>query len=222
MRLALSLASTVLASSLAASAFAANVYDFETPTGGVPGPGVDYVVSGASYLDGTFAGVTYAPLVTGVAGDGVAANGSAFGFTNAPQGVQVGFIQILGSISIDPTGLTVGHVYDLSFYDAARYGTDGDQINITGGGGGGPIGSFVPVLASFSLATYQFTATGTSEVITFAGVDPTLTDQTTALDEISVTPVPVPEPAAWAMMLAGFGAVGSLVRARRTKRLAEA
>jgi hypothetical protein len=190
---------------------AATVYDFETPTAGVPGSGVDQTVTGGSYLDGTFDGVTYAPLVNGAAGDGVIADGSAFGFNAAPQGNQIGFIQINGSFSIDPMGLTVGKTYDLTFMTAARP-SGGDTITIADAGG--TIGSFTPGSSSFAEESFTFKPTSTSDMITFTGSDPNLVDETTGFDELTVAAVP--EPATWAMMLMGvFGAGGAMRLARR-------
>src|SRR5439155_25018174 len=84
-----------------------------------------YTVSGASggsgtplVLDGSFedppqsaGGYTYNPAVTGVSfngGAGVAANGSAWGFADAPAGNQVAFLQANGSIVMSVSGLTAG------------------------------------------------------------------------------------------------------------------
>ena len=70
----------------------------------------------------------------------------------------------------------------------------------------------------------------------FASIDPTITIDQTFYDNLGLTAdnfalvvepgLPgadsggVPEPAAWALMLGGFGAVGALLRRRRTLRLA--
>ncbi len=68
--------------------------------------------------------------------------------------------------------------------------------------------NWIPVLATFSVrtpTTLTFRAIGTSD--SFGGY----------LDDIRLTGTGVPEPAAWAMMLGGFGLVGSAMRRRKPK-----
>lgn len=63
--------------------------------------------------------------------------------------------------------------------------------------------------------TYQFTATGTSTTLTFAGASGTAFGA--ALDNVSVAAVP--EAATWAMMITGFGLIGFSARRRRNLRV---
>ena len=62
-----------------------------------------------------------------------------------------------------------------------------------------------------------FTATSTSEVLTFLSVGtPGGSPPTALLDGVSLT-VAVPESSTWVMMLVGFSAVGAAVRRRHVK-----
>ena len=71
--------------------------------------------------------------------------------------------------------------------------------------------------------TYQFTAATNSTTLSFASA--TDTAYGPALDNVSVNAVRVtgnalPEPAAWALMLVGFGGMGAALRQRRTRAAA--
>jgi choice-of-anchor C domain-containing protein len=66
--------------------------------------------------------------------------------------------------------------------------------------------------------TFTFTALGSSTTLSFNSG--TQGFYGPALDSVSVRAVP--EPATWAMMIFGFGAIGSVVRRRRDKGLAVA
>ncbi len=59
--------------------------------------------------------------------------------------------------------------------------------------------------------TYRFTATSTSSTLTFTSLSASSSGP--ALDNVAISTVP--EPASWAMMLAGAGLVGLAVRRRR-------
>jgi hypothetical protein len=69
---------------------------------------------------------------------------------------------------------------------------------------------------TFATYTYGFTGTGAQGGVAF-GVNATERDNTDAiLDDVSVTRTGgVPEPAAWALMLLGFGTAGAALRRRR-------
>jgi hypothetical protein len=61
---------------------------------------------------------------------------------------------------------------------------------------------------------YSFTATGTSETIEFKSLDTSgLPSYGNEITNVSV--LAVPEPATWALMLAGFGGMGVALRSRR-------
>lgn len=123
------------------------------------------------------------------------------------------------------SGLTVGKTYELNFWQAA-----GQQYTFTG-----PtterwqvtFGDDTQYSSLFSLPqggvgpwekqTMLFTATSASQVLTFlAQGTPGGAPPISFLDGVSLKEVVpgVPEPATWAMMLLGFGAVGFAARRR--------
>lgn len=66
--------------------------------------------------------------------------------------------------------------------------------------------------------TYNFVATGTSTTLNFASLDNS--PYGPALDSVSIAAVP--EPAAWGMLIGGFGLAGLALRRRPIVRLARA
>jgi len=127
------------------------------------------------------------------------------------------------------SGLTVGQNYTVSFYQAA-----GQQLGFTG-----PtteqwavsLGGDTQYTSLFSLpqggvgpwqkVTMTFTASATSEVLSFLAVGtPGGAPPISFLDGVSV--LAAPEPATWAMMIFGFGAVGMASRRKARVRLAAA
>jgi hypothetical protein len=135
-----------------------------------------------------------------------------------------------GPISQSITGLTVGKSYVLSFYWAAaqQYGFSGDTSsgwNYSLGSSTGSTGNFAIPSGGFSgwlTGGSTFVATSATETLSFfstgtgGGGEPPFA----LLDGVSL--VQVPEPATWAMMLVGFGALGTAIRARRKQALAAA
>ena len=61
--------------------------------------------------------------------------------------------------------------------------------------------------------SYTFTAFAPTSTLTFASAE--YNPYGPALDNVSIAGGAVPEPASWALMIAGFGGVGSLMRRRR-------
>jgi hypothetical protein len=133
--------------------------------------------------------------------------------------------------------LVVGDVYNLSFYWAGgelsnRTGFISDQIHVGfsdgtitqtystpkyfNTAGPGQAGSF----SNWMLVKTTFTATSTSEVLSFLsdGAPGGNLPPVALLDGVSLTTVP--EPAVWGLLILGFGAVGALVRRRRRLALA--
>jgi uncharacterized membrane protein len=141
-----------------------------------------------------------------------------------PDGTRYGFIQLTGSLNQKFTPIQSGN-YLLSWLDAGRppgccggnqryYAVIDDGVNLA------------PLLYQGSTTTGQgwtgrqadFTVglnAGTTYTLTFQGLE-RVTDQTSFIDAVSldfVAPT-VPEPASWALLLAGFGLVGAAARRR--------
>lgn len=108
--------------------------------------------------------------------------------------------------------------YTLSFYYSDRpgvpAGSNGIDVllngisffSVAGGNGGGG--------TAWSLKTVSFVAAPGPNVLTFAALG-TSDSLGGYLDDINLTGA-IPEPATWAMMMLGFGAIGSAMRRRKT------
>jgi hypothetical protein len=157
---------------------------------------------------------------------GIAANGSDFGNANAPDGVQVAFIQrATGQIYQDLTGLTVGERYLVSFDAAQRWNSTSSENISQGIGFGGTedfkvlwdgtsIGSFTPTSTSF--ATYytaSFVATAPTARLTFQAIDTLGGDRTAFLDSIQINSAPEPWNAI--TLLSGLGVIALGLRRKR-------
>ena len=135
-----------------------------------------------------------------------------------------------GPLTQTITGLTVGDTYQLTFYWAGAElsnRTGYQTIQLTGTFGGDPFATPVYTntnpagtpgsFSGWTLETFDFTATATSEVLSFLAVGSPAANLPpfALLDGVSLTAVP--EPSTWAMMLAGFGGLGyAAFRRRRT------
>ena len=134
--------------------------------------------------------------------------------------------QYRGQISQLITGLTVGQTYKLTFDWAAaqlinRTGATTEQLQVMFGADTFNTAVVPNISGGFSgwmSESHSFTATSTSQLLTFLSVGtPNGLPPIAALDAVSLTGG-VPEPATWALMLMGFGAVG--FAARRVRRAA--
>jgi hypothetical protein len=63
--------------------------------------------------------------------------------------------------------------------------------------------------------SFTFTATGSQTTLQFSTTD--YPSEYVGLDNVTVTPAPVPEPESYAMLLAGLGAVGFMSRRRKAQ-----
>lgn len=133
-----------------------------------------------------------------------------------------GDVNARGLLSQTVSGLTAGQKYDLTFSWAAAQVADrtGDTTELLRVAFGGE--SFDTALVNnvshgatdWSTVTYQFTATGASQTLSFLSIGtPTGLPPMALLDGVSLTAA-VPEPATWAMTIVGFGLVGGALRRR--------
>nr|WP_186728946.1 choice-of-anchor C family protein [Sphingomonas panacisoli] len=177
----------------------------------------------AASRSGTNPGV-FTPLAAGstaitgwtVGGDSVDYIGTYWNAQNGSRSVDLSG-NAPGSI-FQTFDTMLGQVYNVTFF----LGANGDgppptktvSVTATGNAAGNySVGTtpFPPNVVTWSPFNYVFTATGTSTTLTF-----TSTGQTAygaALDNVNVTAVP--EPATWALMVFGFGAIGGVLRRRQ-------
>lgn len=153
-------------------------------------------------------------------------NGYNNGFTASPDGGN--FVGADGAYLVAPvqqtiTGLTAGKSYDVSFYwggaqQSGYTGTNTEQWEVRLGNGPSQLTDvYVNPTAGFSgwfSEKFTFTADGATQVLSFlAHGTPEGVPPFSLLDGVTMT-ASVPEPASWAMMLIGFGAIGFASRRR--------
>ncbi|WP_174274294.1 PEPxxWA-CTERM sorting domain-containing protein [Sphingomonas bacterium] len=136
------------------------------------------------------------------------------------------YVAIFNSGDSTPNGVlsqTVSTLAGVTYAFSFDYG-------VTSGGSQSIVASVIDALGQTQLAsqmfsststgiqlrTFNFTATSSSTTLRFADVGSNNSiSQDGAIDNVALTAAAVPEPASWAMMVAGFGAVGSAMRSRR-------
>jgi hypothetical protein len=128
-----------------------------------------------------------------------------------------------GALQQTITGLSAGSVYVLTFDWAAdqladRTGATTEQLQVSLGGETHLTGILNDASQSATIwhqATIAFTATGSTEVLSFLSLGtPNGLPPMALLDNVSLTNT-VPEPATWGLMLVGVAAVGASLRLRR-------
>ena len=210
--LKIALASTVLISTLLATPTLAGVLFTEDFSGATPG------TYGTGPLPGTNVTVTTFNVdVVGVL------NGSFFTCTDNPGGNCLDLVgnDGGGGIASVPTfTLTAGDTYTVKF-GAVLQGYAPGQGSTTFDVG---LGSLVQsemvngTTQQFSL-TFSPLVTETNAALSFTTVIPGDGSHGAVLDNISLSEIAgssaVPEPSSWAVMLLGFGGIGSVIRGRR-------
>ena len=219
---AFALAGAALAALAIGNPADATVLSFESPSVGAVGytySSTALYPSAPSYFSlATENGVTYAGMA------GIQANGSAWGFTNAPDGTQTAFIQSYsgvypqgGSVSFSSsliTSLVSGQQYDLSFYVEGRSYMGGSPFSVDIGGATTSFGA--PGTSGWTLENLLFTASANPATISFSVAPQNSSDISIGLDKVNISAVP--EPATWAMLLIGFAGVGFMVHRRKQTR----
>jgi len=159
-------------------------FGFETPTIST----YQYNPSGASW--------TFTPQ-SGNNGSGITANGSLFNSSNpnAPEGVQVAFLQSTSTISQAISGFVPGAKYTVTFSAAQRAG------QFQHGGQTWSLKLDNSVIASYSAPatatsyvdyTTNFTASATTHTLSFVGTDLVGGDNTVFLDNVRIAPASSP------------------------------
>jgi hypothetical protein len=122
----------------------------------------------------------------------------------------------------------VGGFYTLTYWVAEQQGDDSGQILRATIDNGGVLSSqdnaSLPSIFQQGLSI-SFTATGSHATVTFLDATPAGGGggSNLALDRVSVagpSASGAPEPAAWALMIAGFGGAGAMLRRRRGQMFA--
>ncbi|MFZ1086127.1 MAG: DUF642 domain-containing protein [Terracidiphilus sp.] len=157
---------------------------------------------------------TYSPTDPGVDwtfsfASGVSLVPSLWGFTTAPDGVQVAFLQETASIS-QTVSLVAGDQYNLTYYVEQRPGYGVDPVTVSVGGT--QTNYIANPTADWTLYTDTFTAASTSELLEFSTTEPIYGgDNDAGLDDVSITPTPEPG----TMTLLGSGLLGLAVIVKR-------
>ncbi|MFS0738129.1 PEPxxWA-CTERM sorting domain-containing protein [Sphingomonas sp. 1P06PA] len=219
-------AAMVVAMSFAAVPASAAVVDFNSFAGVVVAPSV--TTQGYTFAAG-FGDLAIKPALFNCTGT-CAGNGTA----NLIYGAPLGTIPF----SIPPLTLTAPTPFRLSSFDYAEFIIDpsvnATQLlvvgNLVGGGSlsrlfalDGLIDGDGGAITDFQTATLDALFAGSALTsVTFSGFDAAFAPKGFALDNLSLSLVSapaVPEPAAWALMIGGFGLVGGAMR-RRMRRFA--
>lgn len=124
-----------------------------------------------------------------------------------------------GSISQLLTGLNIGGRYQVRFFLAGNPdGGAATKVAVASDGGAQSDTFFFPQAGNtksdmgWTEQVFNFTAAASSANLTFSA---TLEDPYgPALDNVSISGGAVPEPASWALMIAGFGFAGAALRRR--------
>ena len=198
---------------------ATTVISFESPSLGTGSNAYAYNSTAAfggapNYFTGPIDGVSFSGM------SGIQANGSAWGFTAAPDGTQTAFLQSYSGVSQGASisfssslfsPLVSGQQYDLTFYVEGRAYQGGTPYSVDIGVGTNSFGA--PVTTNWTKESIIFTAGATADPISFNVAPQSNSDISIGLDKISISAIP--EPSTWAMIVLGFFGVGFMAYRRR-------
>ena len=172
---------------------------FETPNIGSGGGAYTATPSGASW--------------TFVNGGGISGNNSGFTSQNssAPEGSQVAFIQITGSISQSLTGFQAGTTYTLTVSAAQRVAYSGGTQVVQVSMDGTALGKITPSGAGYTDYSFSYTPqTSGAHTLQFLGLNPQGGDNTVFLDNVRFSATSTASSPTQVLAInAGGGAVGS-------------
>ena len=148
-------------------------------------------------------------------GNGAFANNASYdeGVHSGNYAAFFGQVGSLSSIS-QIINTTAGQLYNFNFYFASDGGTPNEFQAYFGNTQ--VFESLNAPAFGYTLESFDVLATAAQTTLTFAGRnDPSYQ----ALDDVSVTPIAaaVPEPATWAMMILGMGAIGFSMRSAKRR-----
>jgi hypothetical protein len=137
----------------------------------------------------------------------------------ASEGNYFGFVQVTGVLAQSFTATENGTA-TVSWLDTNRPGYGSLQnyvVSVFDGMSSVTIGSYSPLTGPWvarTAASFALT-NGTTYSLRFTGLE--TADATVFIDNVtlSVAPANVPEPASWALLIAGFGLTGAAMRRRR-------
>lgn len=206
MRLALTIAAALLASTSASAVTLIN------------GSFEDGVAIGGSGFETLATGDTTSITGWEVLSDGVDYIGSYWAASDGVRSLDLSALTS-GGVKQSVSGFEIGKRYTITFDVSANFsgGNDTKRFTMSATGGEPYIDSYTRTGANsasnmlWQTYSYTFTATGMMQDIQFRSLenDPS----GIALDNVSISLVP--EPAAWALLIVGFGLTGVALRGRR-------
>lgn len=181
--------------------------------------------SSGTYGVGPIAGTQFAVTTANVDVGGVLNGGNFFACSGNPAGNCLDLVGNNGGggiASVPTFTLTAGNTYTVKFGGTLQSGAT-NPATTTFSVGLGSLSQVETVNTPYAPATFTLTfkpvVTQTNAALSFTTLVPADSVHGEVLDHISLSEAmpagAVPEPAAWAMMLGGFGLVGAVARRRR-------
>lgn len=168
---------------------AGNRTTYSVVPGTAPPPSPATVVGGDFEAPDLPSGFLYNPSAGFTGNSGIARNGSAWGFDDAPGGDQVAFLQngpSAATITLQIVNMTPGASYSARFLIMARPGYLGNPVAVAFNGA--PIGTFNPTTYDFvAVTSAAFTPTASSGALTFTGLA-SADNMASAIDSVTVAP----------------------------------